>query len=61
MRADDRMLGGRERDGVASLRDTDAESGDEAEIADDFDMDDREARELGVDLDDRDEPEPGFA
>jgi hypothetical protein len=25
-----------------------------------FDMDDREARGLGVDLDDRDEPEPGF-
>jgi hypothetical protein len=51
---------GRDQDGVASLRDTDAEAGDENEIVDDFDMDDREARELGVDLDDRDEPEPGF-
>ena len=50
--------GGRDRDGVASLRDTEAESGDEEEIFDDFDMDDRAARELGVDLDDRDEPEP---
>jgi len=50
----------RNRDGVESLRDTEAESGDEDEISDDFDMDDREARELGVELDDRDEPEPGL-
>jgi hypothetical protein len=52
--------GGRDRDGVASLRDIEAESGDEEEIVDDFDMDDRAARELGVALDDRDEPEPGL-
>lgn len=52
--------GGRDRDGVASLHDTEAEAGDEEEITDDFDMDDRAARELGVDLDDRDEPEPGL-
>jgi len=51
---------GRDQDGVASLRDTEAEAGDEEEITDDFDMDDTEARELGVNLDDRDEPEPGF-
>jgi hypothetical protein len=51
---------GRNDDGVDSLRDTEAEAGDEGEIVDDFDVDDREARELGVDLDDRDEPEPGF-
>jgi hypothetical protein len=52
---------GRDQDGVDSLRDTEAEAGDEDEIVDDFDMDDREARELGVDLDQREEPEPGFA
>jgi hypothetical protein len=51
----------RDQDGVDSLRDTEAEAGDEQGIADDFDMDDREARELGVNLDDRDEPEPGFS
>jgi hypothetical protein len=50
-----------DQDGVGSLRDTEAETGDESEIGDDFDMDDREARELGVDLDERDEPEPGFS
>lgn len=52
---------GRDQDGVGSLRDTEAESGDEEELVDDFDLDDREAKELGVDLDDRDEPEPGFS
>jgi len=52
--------GGRDRDGVSALRDTEAEAGDESGIDDDFDMDDREARELGVDLDGRDEPEPGL-
>jgi hypothetical protein len=57
---DGRIAGGRDQDGVESLRDVEAETGDESEISDDFDMDDREARELGVDLDDRDEPEPGF-
>lgn len=50
----------RDRDGIASLRDTEAEAGDEEEIVDDYDMDDREARELGADLDDRNESEPGF-
>jgi hypothetical protein len=52
---------GRDQDGVDSLRDTEAEAGDDSEIRDAFDMDDREARELGVDLDDRDEPEPDFS
>jgi len=50
----------RDQDGVASLRDTEAEAGDDEEVTDDYDMDDREAREIGADLDDRDEPEPGF-
>ena len=58
--ADDDRLAGRDQDGVGSMRDTEAEAGDETEITDDFDMDDREARELGVNLDNRDEPEPGF-
>lgn len=58
---DDVVPLGRDQDGVASLRDTESEAGDDEEIIDEFDMDDREARELGVDLDDRDEPEPGFA
>jgi hypothetical protein len=58
MAGDARTVGGRDRDGVSALRDTEAEAGDENEIDDDFDMDDREAAELGVDLDDRDEPEP---
>jgi hypothetical protein len=52
---------GRDQDGVGSLRDTEAEAGDDSEIVDDFDMDDREARELGVALDARDEPEPDFS
>lgn len=51
----------RDQDGVDSLRDTEAEAGDEEEIIDDYDMDDREARELGADLEDREEPEPGFS
>ena len=41
----------RDRDGVSSLRDTSEESGDEDEVTDDFDLDRREARELGVQLD----------
>ena len=57
----DRTARDTDQDGVASLRDVEAEAGDESEITDDFDMDDREARALGVDLDGRDEPEPGFA
>jgi hypothetical protein len=40
-----------ERDGVAALHDTEAEAGDEAGVADLFDLDRTEARELGVDLD----------
>jgi len=52
---------GRDQDGVGSLRDTEAEAGDEEGLVDEFDMDDREARELGADLDNRDEPEPGFS
>jgi hypothetical protein len=53
-------LSGREQDPVSSLRDVEAEAGDEEELSDEFDEDDREARELGVQLDARDEPEPGF-
>ena len=56
----DRTPRGRDQDGVESLRDTEAEAGDEIEVDDDFDMDDREAREAGVALDGRSEPEPGF-
>jgi hypothetical protein len=41
----------RERDGVSSLRDTEAEAGDEDEMADRFDLDSIEARELGIALD----------
>jgi hypothetical protein len=41
----------RDRDGVGSLRDTEAEAGDDDEVTDDFDLDQDEARELGVDLD----------
>ena len=48
----------RDRDGIASLRDVQEESGDEAGVHDAYDMDDREASELGVRLDARDEPEP---
>jgi hypothetical protein len=40
-----------ERDGVAALHDTEAESGDETEVADLFDLDRTEARALGADLD----------
>ena len=47
-----------DRDGVAGLHDVEAEAGDEEGLSDTYDMDDREARELGVQLDDRDEPEP---
>jgi hypothetical protein len=47
-----------EQDGVASLHDTEAEAGDEGELHDLFDVDEREARELGVDLDEADPDEP---
>jgi hypothetical protein len=40
-----------ELDGVASLRDVEAEAGDEAGLSDSLDLDAREARELGVNLD----------
>ena len=41
----------RERDGVASLRDTDEEQGDEDELLDEMNLDVAAAREAGVDLD----------
>jgi hypothetical protein len=40
-----------ERDGVAALHDTEADAGDEPEVADLFDLDRTEARALGADLD----------
>jgi hypothetical protein len=45
-------------DPVSGLHDTEAEAGDEAEVDDSFDLDQREARELGVNLDEPDGPEP---
>ena len=48
----------RDRDGVSSLRDLEEEAGDEAAVHDAYDMDDREAKELGVQLDERADPEP---
>ena len=41
----------RDRDGVASLRDTDEEQGDEAGLTDEFELDQTAARETGTDLD----------
>jgi hypothetical protein len=41
----------RDRDGVGSLHDTEAEAGDEDEVTDDFDLDQVAAREVGADLD----------
>jgi hypothetical protein len=41
----------RDRDGVASLHDAEAEQGDEEEVEDAFDIDNEEARELGGNLD----------
>jgi len=54
----DAPRGNRDRDGVESLRDTDAEQGDESELDDLFDLDEREARDSATDLDGeaRDEP-----
>jgi hypothetical protein len=49
---------GRDRDGVSSLRDVEAEQGDEEEVIDELTLDDRAAREAGAQLDGRDEPEP---
>jgi len=48
----------RDRDGVSSLRDTEAEEGDEEGLEDTFDRDEAEERELGAGLDAHDEPEP---
>ena len=36
---------------MAALHDTEAEAGDEGELADVFDLDRAEAREMGVELD----------
>ncbi|HTR69364.1 MAG TPA: hypothetical protein VMH41_03955 [Mycobacteriales bacterium] len=41
----------RERDGVTSLRDTEAEQGDEEYLDDSFELDTEEARDLDVGLD----------
>jgi len=49
--------GGRERDGVESLQDVEAEQGDEQGIDDDFELDRRAAREAGVNLDALDDQE----
>lgn len=49
---------GRDQDAVTSLRDTEAEQGDEEGLDDDFDLDEREARELGVQLDGVGDQEP---
>jgi len=43
--------GRRDRDGVESMQDVEAEQGDEQEVDDDFDLDRREARQAGVNLD----------
>jgi hypothetical protein len=48
----------RDQDPLASLHDTEAEAGDEDEVNDDFDIDETEARELGVQLDRGDDQEP---
>jgi hypothetical protein len=41
----------RDNDPVASLRDTEEEQGDEAEVTDDFDLDQTAAKESGTDFD----------
>jgi hypothetical protein len=48
---EERIESRRDRDGVSSLRDTEAESGDEDGVTDRFDLDSAEARDLGVALD----------
>ncbi len=40
-----------EQDGVGSLHDVEAEQGDEQGLWDEFDMDHRAARQIGVELD----------
>jgi hypothetical protein len=49
----------RDRDGVASMRDIEAEQGDEEGVEDLFILDEAAAREVGADLpgDQRDEPQ----
>jgi hypothetical protein len=49
---------GADGDPVAALHDTEAESGDEEELQDLYDIDEREAAELGADLDPAAEIEP---
>jgi hypothetical protein len=44
-----------DQDPLASLQDTEAEQGEEAEVDDEFQVDKTEARELGVDLDEMDD------
>ncbi len=44
-------LRGLEQDGVASLHDTEAEAGDEQGVLDEYDIDHRAARQIGVALD----------
>jgi hypothetical protein len=46
-----------DQDGVGALHDTEAEAGDEEGVRDAFVLDEREAHELGVDLDSIDGPE----
>lgn len=54
----DAPLFNRDQDGVASLRDTDEEQGDDEELDDLFDVDEREAREADADLDGDPSDEP---
>lgn len=48
---DTRDQAARDQDGVASLRDTDSEQGDEEAVTDSFDLDSEAAREADADLD----------
>lgn len=54
----DALLARPDPDGVTYLHDTEADSGDESELTDAFDLDRQEARELGVELDSADPDEP---
>lgn len=47
---EDRARADDERDGVASLHDTEAESGDEEGLRDQLSLDRKAAREIGVEL-----------
>ncbi len=44
-----------EQDGVASLHDIEAEEGDEQGLLDDYELDHRAARQIGVALDESDD------